>query len=96
MYWNSTGTACLCLATADTDATNQSYYGEAKLHYLPAEAARADGACAVELPKEGPVHDVAWSPAGDYFCVVAGFMPAKVGLERSREDAVGEWFVPIS
>jgi len=32
----------------------------------------------VPLPKDGPVHDVKWSPAGDYFCVVAGFMPAKV------------------
>lgn len=30
------------------------------------------------MPKDGPVHDVKWSPAGDYFCVVAGFMPAKV------------------
>ena len=79
MLWNSTGTACLFLATSDTDATNQSYYGEAKLHYLPADAARADSVAAVELPKEGPVHDVQWSPAGDYFCVVAGFMPAKVG-----------------
>lgn len=24
------------------------------------------------LPKEGPVHDVQWSPAGDYFIAVAG------------------------
>ena len=78
MYWGATGKACLCLATNDTDATNQSYYGESKLIYLPADPARADAACGVELPKEGPVHDVAWSPVGDYFCVVAGNMPAKV------------------
>jgi hypothetical protein len=32
----------------------------------------------VAMPKDGPVHDVQWSPAGDYFVVVAGFMPAKV------------------
>lgn len=27
--------------------------------------------------QEGPVHDVQWSPSGDYFITVAGFMPAK-------------------
>lgn len=77
--WNAPSTACLVMATCETDATNQSYYGESKLHYLPAEAGKGDAACSVALPKEGPVHDVQWSPAGDFFVVVAGFMPAKVG-----------------
>ena len=26
------------------------------------------------------MHDVQWTPAGDYFIVVAGFMPAKTML----------------
>lgn len=78
--WNKPGTAALVLAHSDTDATNQSYYGEQKLIYLPADAAKAENACTVPLPKEGPVHDVQWSPAGDYFIAVAGFMPAKVTL----------------
>ena len=30
--------------------------------------------------KEGPVHDVAWSPTGSHFIVIAGFMPAKTVL----------------
>ena len=30
--------------------------------------------------QEGPIHDVAWSPVGDYFVAVAGFMPAKSTL----------------
>ena len=30
--------------------------------------------------KEGPVHDVQWSPTGTHFMVVAGFMPAKTIL----------------
>ena len=30
--------------------------------------------------KEGPVHDVAWSPTGSHFMVVVGFMPAKTIL----------------
>jgi translation initiation factor 2A len=78
IMWNAPSTAALFMATCETDATNQSYYGESKLHYLPAEADRGDAACSVELPKEGPVHDVQWSPAGDFFVVIAGFMPAKV------------------
>ncbi|KAF6264398.1 eukaryotic translation initiation factor eIF2A-domain-containing protein [Scenedesmus sp. NREL 46B-D3] len=84
IMWNTPSTACLVMATCETDATNQSYYGESKLHYLPAEAARADDACAVAMPKDGPVHDVQWSPAGDFFVVVAGFMPAKVMLLDNR------------
>eukprot|EP00775_Hariotina_reticulata_P012065 gene12064-12206_t len=84
MMWNQPSTACLFMATSETDATNQSYYGESKLHYLPAEADRADGACSVAMPKDGPVHDVQWSPAGDFFVVVAGFMPAQVILHDSR------------
>lgn len=31
MMWNATSTACLFMATSDTDATNQSYYGESKV-----------------------------------------------------------------
>ena len=34
----------------------------------------------VALGKEGPIHDVAWSPGGKEFVVVYGFMPAKATL----------------
>ncbi|GAB4814302.1 hypothetical protein N2152v2_001348 [Parachlorella kessleri] len=70
--WNPTGTALLALTASDVDATNQSYYGEQKLYFMAADASNE---CA-----EGPVHDVQWSPKGDYFLTVAGFMPAKVTL----------------
>jgi translation initiation factor 2A len=75
--WNAPGTALLVLATADVDATNQSYYGESSLHFL-----RVDGSVegAVPLPKDGPVHDVAWSPRGNEFCALYGFMPARATL----------------
>jgi len=75
--WNCDGTAVLALATADVDATNQSYYGESSLHFLRADG-EAEGS--VPLPKEGPVHDVSWSPRGTEFMAVAGFMPAKAVL----------------
>lgn len=84
VLWSPRGAAALLLATAEADATNQSYYGEQKLYFLPGSAADADTAAVVPLPKEGPVHDVAWSPAGDYFACVAGFMPARVMLFDTR------------
>lgn len=37
LYWNSTGTALLAITAADVDVTNQSYYGEQKIHYLAAD-----------------------------------------------------------
>lgn len=40
LKWNSTGTALLVLSYADYDATNQSYYGEQKLHYMAADPAK--------------------------------------------------------
>ena len=30
--------------------------------------------------QDGPIHDAQWSPDGDFFVVVAGFMPAKTVL----------------
>ena len=77
LMWSPKGGAVLALALSDVDATHQSYYGEQKLYYLAADGKKD---CAVELPKSGPIHDVQWSPRGDYFVVVAGFMPAKAIL----------------
>lgn len=37
LYWNSTATAMLAITASDVDATNQSYYGEQKIHYLAAD-----------------------------------------------------------
>lgn len=36
--------------------------------------------CQVPLGKEGPVYDVSWSPRGEEFVAVHGFMPAKAIL----------------
>lgn len=45
--WNSTATAVLALAMSDVDATNQSYYGEQKLHFLATDGSDAT----LTLPK---------------------------------------------
>lgn len=42
----------------------------------------------VELKKEGPIYSVAWSPKGDVFAVVYGFMPARTSLFNNKGDAV--------
>ncbi|XRB05145.1 Eukaryotic translation initiation factor 2A [Pycnococcus provasolii] len=77
MWTPVTGEGCLVVAESSVDATNQSYYGEQKLHYLSHDGSIDQQ---VELLKEGPIHDVQWSPIGRDFIVVHGFMPAKTVL----------------
>ncbi|CAM6047215.1 unnamed protein product [Sphagnum compactum] len=77
LTWNKGSTGVLVLATSDVDKTNQSYYGESRLHFLTSDG-RHEGA--VPLSKEGPIHDVQWSPTGKDFLVIYGFMPAKATL----------------
>lgn len=75
--WSPAGTAVVVTAISDVDASNKSYYGEQKLHFLSADGQIEQ---AVPLQKEGPVHDVQWDPSGKFFVCVHGFMPAKVLL----------------
>ena len=58
--WNSLGTALLIHAYSDVDAS--SYYGATGLFLMQAHA---EVAIKVEQSKDGPVHDVQWSPTGD-------------------------------
>ena len=37
LFWNALGTALLAITASDVDVTNQSYYGEQKIHYLAAD-----------------------------------------------------------
>ena len=37
LFWNATGSALLAMTASDVDVTNQSYYGEQKIHYLAAD-----------------------------------------------------------
>ncbi|XP_077218470.1 eukaryotic translation initiation factor eIF2A family protein [Tasmannia lanceolata] len=74
LHWNYGATGLLVVAQSDVDKTNQSYYGESKLNYLTTDGSHEGH---VPLRKEGPVHDVQWSPSGSEFSVVYGVMPAK-------------------
>lgn len=50
----------------------------------------------VELPQEGPTYDCAWSPSGDNFILIYGFMPARATMFDDRCEPVfdfgtGSW-----
>ncbi|KAI5287146.1 hypothetical protein KEM52_001723 [Ascosphaera acerosa] len=81
LKWNSTGTTLIVLAQTDVDKSGKSYYGETTLYLLAANGAIDSR---ITLDKEGPIHDVSWSPAGTEFGVVYGFMPAKTTIFNTR------------
>ncbi|KAI9265700.1 eukaryotic translation initiation factor eIF2A-domain-containing protein [Helicostylum pulchrum] len=85
MYWNDLGTNLLVLTMTDVDKSNKSYYGETNLYYL-AVAGNFD--CRVALDKEGPIHDVTWSPDSKEFIVCYGSMPAKTTLFDHRATPI--------
>ncbi|KAK7602934.1 hypothetical protein V9T40_006908 [Parthenolecanium corni] len=84
MYWNNKGVNALLLTSTETDKTGASYYGKMSLHFL---STKGDTAI-VLLNKEGPIYNVSWSPRGDEFCVVYGYMPAKAALFNEKCEVV--------
>ncbi|XP_036392819.1 eukaryotic translation initiation factor 2A isoform X1 [Megalops cyprinoides] len=84
MLWNNKATAVLVTASTEVDKTGASYYGEQTLHYLAINGESA----VVQLPKNGPIYDVVWSPSSSEFCVVYGFMPAKATVFNLKCDPV--------
>ncbi|XP_058244495.1 eukaryotic translation initiation factor 2A [Hemibagrus wyckioides] len=84
MLWNKKASAVLVTASTEVDKTGASYYGEQTLHYL---ATNGDSAV-VQLPKNGPIYDVIWSPNSSEFCVVYGFMPAKATVFNLKCEPV--------
>ncbi|KAF8465947.1 eukaryotic translation initiation factor eIF2A-domain-containing protein [Kalaharituber pfeilii] len=85
LKWNELGTTVLVLAQTEVDKTGKSYYGETNL-YLMSAAGNFD--CRVPLDKEGPIHDVTWSPNSTEFGVVYGYMPAKTTIFDKRANVI--------
>lgn len=81
LKWNQQGSSLIVLAQTDVDKSNKSYYGETTLYLL---SASGDFDARVTLDKEGPIHDVSWSPTGREFGVVYGYMPAKTTIFSHR------------
>ncbi|KAL1972243.1 hypothetical protein VTN31DRAFT_7462 [Thermomyces dupontii] len=85
MKWNKSGTALIVLAQTDVDRSGKSYYGETTLYLLSSTGAFDSR---IELDKEGPIHDVMWSPNSKEFGVVYGYMPAKTTIFNFRGVAM--------
>ncbi|KAI0201356.1 translation initiation factor eIF-2A [Astrocystis sublimbata] len=84
LKWNSLGTSLIVLAQTEVDKTNKSYYGETTLYLLSANGSLD---ARITLDKEGPIHDVSWSPTGKEFGVIYGYMPAKTTIFNHRAVA---------
>ncbi|KAL1623962.1 hypothetical protein SLS56_008014 [Neofusicoccum ribis] len=84
MKWNNLGTSVIVLAQTDVDKTNKSYYGETNMYIL---SANGGFDARITLDKEGPIHDVTWSPNSKEFGVVYGYMPAKTTVFNQRAVA---------
>ncbi|KAI9847295.1 MAG: hypothetical protein M1837_002882 [Sclerophora amabilis] len=84
LKWNELGTSLIVLAQTEVDKTGKSYYGETNLYILSANGGFDSR---IELDKEGPIHDVAWSPNSKEFGVVYGYMPAKTTIFNSKAIA---------
>ncbi|KAL5342074.1 eukaryotic translation initiation factor eIF2A-domain-containing protein [Aspergillus crustosus] len=91
LKWNASGTSLIVLAQTDVDKTGKSYYGETNL-YLLSSTGQFDSR--VHLDREGPIHDVTWSPTSKEFGVVYGHIPAKTTIFNFRGVAKHSW--PIS
>ncbi|KAK8088459.1 hypothetical protein PG997_003420 [Apiospora hydei] len=85
LKWNSLGTSLIVLAQTDVDKSNKSYYGETTLYLLSSNGTIDTR---ITLDKEGPIHDVEWSPTGKEFGVIYGYMPAKTTIFNFRAVAM--------
>ena len=81
LKWNDLGTSVIVLAQTDVDKTNKSYYGETNMYILSANGSFDSR---IQLDKDGPIHDVSWSPNSKEFGVVYGYMPAKTTIFNAR------------
>lgn len=85
LKWNSLGTALLALASTDHDTTNQSYYGETNLYLLGIAGSYNSR---IDLKKEGPIHDITWSPTAREFAVIYGYMPSETSFFDARGNLI--------
>ncbi len=81
LKWNELGTSLIVLAQTDVDKTNKSYYGTTDMYILSANGSFDSR---IQLDKEGPIHDVAWSPNSKEFGVIYGTVPAKTTIFNAR------------
>ena len=76
--WAPEGSSALLELTLA--ATADSYYGDSRAFLM----SRSGVNMALEPPKEGSVHDFAWSPGSDTFIVIAGKSPPAATLYSAK------------
>ncbi|XP_055302143.1 eukaryotic translation initiation factor 2A [Sitodiplosis mosellana] len=86
MMWNKRASGMILMTSTDVDATGASYYGKQALYFMSTKG----DSCSVPLSKEGPIHAVQWSPKGNEFCVIYGYMPSKATFFNLKCDPVFE------
>ncbi|CAM9499774.1 unnamed protein product, partial [Ectocarpus fasciculatus] len=97
MLWSPTGAAVLIHTQADVDSSNNSYYGSSGLTIMSCSGCM-DGSpekdminplsAAVSQGKDGPIHDVRWSPMGTQFVISAGAMPCVCTLHNHKGEQI--------
>ncbi|XP_022903675.2 eukaryotic translation initiation factor 2A [Onthophagus taurus] len=85
-YWNPNGNCALLLTITEVDKTGGSYYGKQGLYFL----SNTNQTAMVNMSKDGPIYNVAWSPKSQEFCVIYGFTPAKATLFNLKCEPVFE------
>lgn len=85
LKWNDLGTSILALVSTDVDTTNKSYYGESTLYLLGISGAFDQR---INLDKEGPIHDITWSPTSREFAVIYGYMPSITTFFDARGNQI--------
>ncbi|KAL8942465.1 MAG: hypothetical protein Q9216_001665 [Gyalolechia sp. 2 TL-2023] len=88
LKWNMEGTELIVLAQTEVDKSGKSYYGETTLYLLSVNGGFDSR---IHLDKDGPIHDVTWSPNSKEFGVVYGYMPAKTTLFDVRARATHDF-----
>lgn len=107
LKWNNEGTCLLVLAQTEVDKSGKSYYGETTLYLLDAKGGfdskvdlggnpcfdrtRYHLKLMVYKDKDGPIHDVTWSPNSKEFGVVYGYMPARAVVFNTRAIVVHQF-----
>jgi len=90
MHWNASGNSLLVHTHSDVDKSNTSYYGATGI-FLLTTSAYGDLSEKISQTKEGPIHDVKWSPVGDKFILAAGTMPAQCTMYDSKGKTLFEF-----
>lgn len=82
--WSPKGTAVLAQVSTSVDSTGKSYYGQTEVFFLDTKGVEKR----VDLPKEGPCYDAAWSPTGNEFIIVYGYMPSRATMFDEKCDPI--------